>query len=351
MGFWASLFGKSPGPARPATSAFEQAAIEEAQRRRRVLEQGPRATAEQLEEEISGLRSINQLQLAYSRLRHSDFCDAIAEAVRRGNFSRDDATHAIYVREWVSSGGAWKASFPDWLASDGQQHISSLNAEWLRSGEKHISFNHWVVGGSTAKVVAAPTKPLTNPPTSNSLRSSGNTIERQLKSGKWRQEGSRLVCEHSVIAVLPEEVATSMRLVCSVSRYLNGTLDTNLRFELTPYLYLLPDGEPFEPPLIKAPFALGLVADGAGRGTESDPLIQGGVFEVNASAAEDAPETAMLGIVSSRDTMLAVRTLGIGSDLTLTLMDYDAEPPVRLRLRLPGDPSFARLYNQLRSTV
>lgn len=347
MGFWSSLFGKPKRRERPARGAFEQAAIEETQRRRRALEQGPRVTAEQLEEEVDRLRSVNQLQLAYNRLRHSDFCDAVAEAVRRGNFSDDDATHAIYVREWVSSGGAWQSSFPEWFASHGRQHILKLNGEWLRSGEKHVSFNDWLVGGSTAKVTP-PAKQPTPPPTSNSSES---TMERQSMDGRWRQEGGRLVCEHNVTAVLPEQIITSVRLVCSVSRYLNGTLDTNLRFELTPYRYLLADGEPLEPHLVKPPFALGLVADGMGRGTESNPLIPGGVFEVNASATEDDPETAILGIVSSGDAMLAVKTLGIGSDLTLTLVDYEAEPPVRLRLRLPGDPSFARLYDRLRSTV
>ncbi len=70
---------------------------------------------------------------------------------------------------------------------------------------------------------------------------------------------------------------------------------------------------------------------------------------MSACASEDEPEIAALQIVSSRDTMLAVRTLGIGTDLTLTLMDYEAEPPVRLRLRLRGDPSFAELYERLRS--
>ncbi len=70
------------------------------------------------------------------------------------------------------------------------------------------------------------------------------------------------------------------------------------------------------------------------------------MFEVNASANEDVPDTAIFGIISSRDTALATRTLAIGKDLTLTLIDYETEPPVKLRLRLKGDPNFAQLYER-----
>jgi len=111
------------------------------------------------------------------------------------------------------------------------------------------------------------------------------------------------------------------------------------------------EAEPFKPHLVKAPFVLGLVADGSGLGTEASPLVQGGMFEINASAKEDDPDTAILGIVSSRDTAFATKTLAIGKDLTLTLIDYEMEPPVRLRLRLNGDPDFAQLYERLRRTV
>jgi len=75
------------------------------------------------------------------------------------------------------------------------------------------------------------------------------------------------------------------------------------------------------------------------------------MFEVNASAYEEALDTARLGIISSRDTMLAVRTLALGKDLTLTRIDYDTEPSVRLRLRLPGDGNFASLYDRLQRSV
>lgn len=119
---------------------------------------------------------------------------------------------------------------------------------------------------------------------------------------------------------------------------------------MSPYLYLIDNREPFEPHLVKPPFALGLIADGSGRGTESDPVVQGGAFEVNACALEDKPEITILQFVSIGDTMLAIRTLAIGTTLTLTLID-NANWSIKLRLRLEGDPSFGQLYERLRSSV
>lgn len=82
--------------------------------------------------------------------------------------------------------------------------------------------------------------------------------------------------------------------------------------------------------------------------TMSTGLLAG----LNASANEDVPDTAILGIISSRGTMLAVRTLAMGKDLTLTLIDHETEPlAYPLRLRLNGDPNFAQLYERLRRTV
>ena len=175
-------------------------------------------------------------------------------------------------------------------------------------------------------------------------------VEPSLQNGKWLFDGSKLVCNYELSELPPPQTTASLRIECSVSRYLNGKLDTHLRFQLTPYLYLT-DEEPFEAHLVKAPFVLGLVADGSGKGTEASPLVQGGMFEVNASAYEETPDTAHLGIISSRDTMLAVRTLALGKDLTFTLIDYDTEPPVKLRLRLPGDRNFASLYDRLQRSA
>ncbi|WP_027544870.1 hypothetical protein [Bradyrhizobium sp. WSM2254] len=352
MGFWKNLFGgTSRQPAPTAWDYVKQVAHENTERRRRTIEQAPRATPEEMANCIASLRSIDQLNRAYNDMRHADFCDAILEAIRRGNLPATDVTHALYVREWVSTGAAWRTSFPEWLPIEGRVHFLKLNDEWLRNSDQRTDFNDWMVGGKIAREVPQPKLPAAKEPTAQSWGNSWNGTQSSATDGRWRKEGGKLVCDHRVTAAIPQEMATSLQITCSVSRYLNGTIDTDLHFRLTPYLHLMPDEEPFEPHLVKAPFILGLIADGSGRGTENDPLVRGGMFEVNGSASEDDPETAFLGIISSRDTMLAVRTLGVGTDLTLTLTDRDADSPVRLRLRLKGAPSFTRLYEGLRATA
>jgi hypothetical protein len=92
-------------------------------------------------------------------MRHADFCDAVTAAVRAGNFSDQDAKHALYAREWVSSGGAWRISLPEWIAAEGLQHFLRLNNEWLRSGEKYTPFNDWLVGVIRSKPEPAAPQP------------------------------------------------------------------------------------------------------------------------------------------------------------------------------------------------
>jgi hypothetical protein len=357
MSLWERLFGRSSSPSREtAWEGIKREARENEQRRRRTLEQGPRATADEMTTRVASMRSIDQLIRAYNEMRHADFCDAVTAAVRAGNFSDRDTTHALYAREWVSSGGAWRTTLPEWIAAEGRQHFLRLNSEWLKSGEKYTPFNDWLVGitRSKAEPAAAP-KPAQTvvqetgvPPRSNKQ----NEGEPSVQNGKWRFEGDQLVCNYELTGLPPPQTTTSLRIECAASRWDNGVLATYLDFYLTPYLYLIPDEEPFEPHLVKAPFALGLVADGSGRATEASSLVQGGMFEVNASGNEDTiPDTVILRIISSRDTLLAVRTLALGRDLTFTLIDYDTEPPVKLRLGLPGDRNFAPLYERLQRSV
>jgi hypothetical protein len=349
MSFWKKLFGgdKSP-PQETSWDNIKRVGREQEQLRRRVLEGTPRASADEMAARTVILRSIDEVNKAYNEMRHADFCDAITAAVKAGNFSDHDASHALHAREWVSSGGAWRTSFPEWLAAEGRQHFLRLNSEWLRSGEKHTTFNDWLVGNITPKATHASPAPRPKP----EIKSTDwKATKPPTNNGKWRSQGDKLVCDYEASGVLPPHVKTFLRIECSVSRYLSGKLDTNLYFQVTPYLYLRPDQEPFEAHLVKAPFMLGLVADGSGQGTEASPLIQGGMFDVNASANEDVPDTAILGIISSRDTMLAVRTLALGTNLTFTLIDYETEPPVKLRLRLTGDTNFSSLYDRLQRSV
>jgi hypothetical protein len=347
MGFWKDLFGGAP-PQESQWDYTKRVGREEEQRRRDALERSPRATPEQLAARVATLRSIDEVNRAYNEMRHSDFCDAVAEAVKSGNFSDPDATHALFVREWVLTGGAIRTTLPEWIAGEGRARFALLTERWLRSGEKHTTFNNWLVGVITPKPSPASPKPPQRPETRST---EWQAAKAPADNGKWRSQGSKLVCDHEVSGVLPPHTKTSLRIECSVSRYLSGTLDTNLYFYVTPYLYLMPDEEPFEAHLVTAPFVLGLVADGSGQGTEASPLVQGGMFEVNASADEDVSDTAILNIISSRDTMLAVRTLALGKDMTFTLIDYETEPPVKLRLRLTGDRNFASLYERLQRSV
>jgi hypothetical protein len=356
MSFWEKLFGiKSQPPRETAWDSIKREARESEQRRRRALEQSPRASSEEMTARIANLRSFDQLIRAYNDMRHADFCDAVTASVRAGNFSDQDASTALYAREWVSSGGAWRTTLPEWIAGEGRQHFLRLNNEWLKSGEKYTPFNDWLVGITRSKAEPAAPKPARTVVQETEVRARGNEQNQGEPSeqggGKWRFEGDQLVRNYELSGLPQPQRTTSLRIECAVSRWDNGVLATFLHFYLTPYLYMIPDGQPFEAHLVKAPFTLGLEADGSGKGTEASPLVQGGMFEVNASANEDIPDTAILGIISSRDTALATRTLALGKDLTLTLIDYETEHPVKLRLRLKGDPNFAQLYERLRRTV
>jgi hypothetical protein len=49
--------------------------------------------------------------------------------------------------------------------------------------------------------------------------------------------------------------------------------------------------------------------------------------------------------------MLCVRAISSGKAMTFTLLDYQTEPPVKLRLRLPNDQGFRQHYKQLYDTL
>ncbi|GAB9116788.1 hypothetical protein BDS110ZK14_65000 [Bradyrhizobium diazoefficiens] len=102
--------------------------------------------------------------------------------------------------------------------------------------------------------------------------------------------------------------------------------------------------------IVTPPFLLALVADGSGAGTEASPLVRGGIFEIGASAPEEGPETAFLDI-GTRDVPTVLRTLGLGTGLTLSVLDKDLDGPAKLSIRLPGDRQFKDMYERLRRSV
>jgi hypothetical protein len=173
-------------------------------------------------------------------------------------------------------------------------------------------------------------------------------VEPDTQNRVWQLQGQRLVCQLDLSNLPSPQPDTSLEIKCSVSRYLNGTVATDVSIKLRPYLYLMPDGQPLPDHLVKPPFLLGLVADGSGAGTEASPLVQGGYIETLACAQEDV-DAAFLQ-VSARDTALVLRTVARGRDMTLTLLARDLGA-VKLRLRIPGDSSFAQLYQRLQNSV
>jgi len=104
--------------------------------------------------------------------------------------------------------------------------------------------------------------------------------------------------------------------------------------------------EPFANHLTKPPFSIGLIADGAGKGTEEDPGVIGGILQILACSVEDEVETAMFN-VSPNGIRTCLRALLAGSDLTFTITDYETDPPVKLRLRLPNSREFSQLYDRV----
>ena len=58
-----------------------------------------------------------------------------------------------------------------------------------------------------------------------------------------------------------------------------------------------------------------------------------------------------MSVAQIRDVALVAKTISTGEKLTFTIYSHEAEPSVRLRLELPNDQNFARLYNQLRAAV
>ncbi len=174
-----------------------------------------------------------------------------------------------------------------------------------------------------------------------------------MTSGKWQMQEKRIARQYAFPDMPTPESTTSLRIVCSLMRHPNGVVGTYLRFYLRPYVHLLPDRQPFDPEdgLVKAPFSVGLFAAGSGIGTQADPLLRGGLFEVSACGIEDEPETVLLDVTEERDAILGVKAISTGEELTFTVYDNEADPPVKLRLELPNDRDFARLYSQRRAEV
>ena len=145
-------------------------------------------------------------------------------------------------------------------------------------------------------------------------------------------------------------ITVLLKIDCTFSRELNGSVHNAIRFYLEPYLFFQPSQQPFENHLTKPPYSIGLIADGSGRGTEEDPLVIGGFLEVFACSFGDEDETVMFD-VNARSMRTCLRALMAGSNLTFTISDYESDPPIKARFRLPNTTEFSKLYERLRRAI
>jgi hypothetical protein len=84
----------------------------------------------------------------YGAMSREDFCDVVLAALRAGNLSDDDATFAVYAREWVISNADQRQTFVEWMASEVRARMSLLQSEWLQAARqdaaiRRMSFNEW----------------------------------------------------------------------------------------------------------------------------------------------------------------------------------------------------------------
>jgi hypothetical protein len=329
MSLWKKLFGfpASP-PTKTNLDAIKQIARQNEERQRAELERTPRLSDAEIASQAKRLRSINQLAVLYSELRHADFCDVVAAAVRTGNFSNEDeVSFALIAREWVRTGNANRTSLPEWAAKSGRDHMLKLNRDWLKSGvDRRTTFHQWLVGADTDK-------------------SKEKTSTVVVEGIRWKIEKNTLTRFYKFSGLPPPETTASLKITFYVGKYETGLVYAILTFYLRPYRNVLPEGVPYE--LVKAPFTVSLFAAGSGAGTEKSPLMRGGIFDVQMCATEE-PDTVLLRTEDEASIDQFVTAICSGEDLTFTIMGKSIP---KFQLTLPNDFEFTRLYSELRRSL
>lgn len=127
---------------RDSIDAIKDGARENTRRERRRLEQSPRASRDEIVRRAAEFTLLGP-RSTYSTMRRDDFCDVVIAALKSGRLSGQEASQAIYAREWVLSGGDERLSLPEWLEAEGAERVMALNREWLASGKREMSFNEW----------------------------------------------------------------------------------------------------------------------------------------------------------------------------------------------------------------
>lgn len=151
-----------PAGQRTDMDALKQVARENTARRREELERTPRIDRAQIARSAAQF-TIGGAGSIYNESRRDDFCDVVLGALKTGRLSDQDSTQAVYLREWVVTGGDKRTSFPEWLMNEGLERKTFLDRQWLSSGEKRTSFEEWytqrwITRGDGPSTPSQPTK-------------------------------------------------------------------------------------------------------------------------------------------------------------------------------------------------
>lgn len=352
MGLWKTLFGGRASPTVDPWEVLKQQAKERARQQRESIEAQPRMRPAEISSRISQLRTIDGAYQSYSKMRRADFCDVIAGAVKAGNFSEDDASTALHLREWVRSGGDVKLSFPEWLEAEGSAHFLDLNRQWLASGDRNISFNDWL-----AKQEPMEGRMLEDEREEVDGEKKIAPEPKVLMTPWWVKEyedseQKTLIRTFEFSGVNTPKGTATLTLKASVDRFRSGKLDLAFSFELSPYKYLnLPGLLPSEKGMSKPPFAVAFIADGKGAGTEASPLVRGAMGIVVMAGVIEDEDMIYMKVQETADVMQCCKTIATGASLNFSVLDYDNTPPVKSPLRIPNDSEFERLYRKLLQSV
>ena len=262
----------------------------------------------------------------------------------------------------------WRDGYPLVLVkgaktTDANQFVKSMAICRVRAfsdqGAAETGWKNWISGNLTAIEVYVDESTSSVKQTTRPEKTVGNQgLEKgeriltpgrekpSVRSNGWTIKEDRLVREYAFSNLAAPAPETYLRIECSLSQYLSGSIGINLTFCLRPYLYLVPNGVPFDDSLVTAPFLVSLFAAGSGAGTEDSPIYRGGMFSVAGSSYEEELDTASLYTNNNFSTKHWVTAMASGEQLTFAILEKDTGKPM-LSLTLPNDMEFGRLFKQL----
>jgi hypothetical protein len=268
-----------------------------------------------------------------------------------------------WARKWFSElrdqtdiWACWYKGFPVlWMREPkperANQFVSSMALCTVRAFTAHgaakSGWENWTAGRLKAiEVYLSPDRtrnarvmPPKIPPSSDRI---------SVKSIGWQARNTRVVRSYDFSGLPPPATATSLTISCFQTRYGSGVINTELDFDIRPYLYLQPWGPLSDIEHEEPSFTLALLAGGAEGGT----ITEGTECEVWAGAYPEGeePETLSLRVQVPNDVWLCVRAISTGNPLTFAILDK-LDRKVKLRLELPNDADFGRLYTIIRNSL